>query len=120
MSYYLITWDESDGNDCTVFDTIVQAESRELALGLLSDSIEKTLTNSGTSYESDGNELGYYFNCADDCPEDCEEAHGGINLRTVETYSTEEEAYAARSRWHSEWVIPEPVTQQDSVIDARD
>lgn len=105
MSYYLITWDESDGNDCTVFDTIVQAESKDAALDLLGDAIEARLTKNGTSWEDDGNQIGYMFNCAEDCPEDCD-GHGGTSLREVEEYATETEANAARSKYHTEYVIP--------------
>lgn len=102
--FYLITWHESDGNDCTVYDTVVQAETEDSALSLLADAMEKRMDENGTSYEEDGNHLGYYFNCSDDCHEDCEE-HGGTSLREVNSYETEDSARSAMSKWHSEWSI---------------
>jgi len=102
--HYLIVWHESDGNDCTVYDTIVMAESEEAALNLLGDALERQMAANGTSWQDDGNQLGYYFDCTEACEEACE-GHGGTSLRTVEEYATEEEARNARSRYHSEWTI---------------
>lgn len=106
MPWFCIVWHESDGNDCTVYDTVVEAPTEDEALNLLSDALEKQMDANGTSYQEDGNHLGYYFDCAEDCPEDCD-GHGGTSLREVTTHTTEYDAMKARSRWHHEWTIPE-------------
>lgn len=103
--WYLIVWHESDGNDCTVYDSIVQAPTEDEALTVLGEALEAQMRANGTSFFEDGNHLGYYFNCADNCPEDCE-GHGGTSLRTVESYTTEVDAKASRSKWHSKWELP--------------
>jgi hypothetical protein len=103
--FYLIVWHESDGNDCTVYDTVVEAPTEDEALSLLGDALEARMTANGTDFQEDGNHIGYYFNCSEDCPEDCE-GHGGTSLRTVESYTTEVDARAMCSRWHSEWSMP--------------
>lgn len=102
--FYLITWHESDGNDCTVFDTVIGAASQEEALTALATAVEKALTDSETEFEEDGSEFGYYFHCTKECPEECD-GHGGIALRTVEEYPTLAEARANMAQWHSEYVI---------------
>lgn len=68
MNAYLITWHESDGNDCTVFDTVIKAQTEDEALSLLADALEKAMNANGTGFQEDGNILGYYFDCAEDCP----------------------------------------------------
>lgn len=104
MAWHLITWHESDGNDCTVYDSVVEAADQDQALDTLAGSLEARMRENGTAWQEDGNVLGYYFDCSEDCSEDCE-GHGGTSLREVQTFATEAEAEAQRSRWHSEWVI---------------
>lgn len=104
MNAYLYVWHESDGNDCTVYDTVVLAESEDSANDIISAAIERTMTENGTSFEDDGNLLGYYFNCSEDCSEDCE-GHGGTSLREVTQYATEDEARKQMSRWHTEYSV---------------
>ena len=99
--YYLVTFDETDGNDCTVYDTIIEAPSQKAALNTLSKHIEADLKGEWTD---DGSEFGYYFDCNSDCPEDCE-GHGGIGLREVEAHATEKDAQAARAPYHVEYTI---------------
>lgn len=104
--FHLIVWDESDGNDCTVFDTVVEAPTADDACSQLADALEKAMTENGTGYQEDGNMLGYYFDC--DCDEanaDTCDGHGGISLRTVESYTTEDDARAAMSKWHREYSV---------------
>lgn len=104
MPWFLITWHESDGNDCTVYDTVVNARTEDDALSTLGDALERQMRANGQDYEEDGNHLGYLFGCSEDCPEDCD-GHGGTSLRTVEVYTSELQAQAARSRYHSNWSI---------------
>ena len=101
--YYLITWHETDGNDCTVYDSIVAAGDESAALGTLAAAVERELTG---PYSDDGSEFGYYFECPDDCDggEFCE-GHGGIALRTVDAYPTLAEAQNNRSRWHLQYHV---------------
>lgn len=100
MRHYLIVWHESDGNDCTVYDTSVEAPSEQGALSILAYNIERDLNYNKVPYSDDGSELGYFFDCYDDCPEDCD-GHGGIALRGVEAFETYQEARAARSFYYS-------------------
>lgn len=104
MQTFLITWHESDGNDCRVYDSIITAATEDDALSQLGDALESRMEHNGASYEADGNHLGYYFGCSEDCSEDCE-GHGGTSLREVQAFETEEGARNAMSRWHSEWSI---------------
>lgn len=102
--WYLITWHESDGNDCTVYDTLVEASSEDEALTLLGTALEAKLTENGTDFSEDGNQLGYTYDCAEDCAEFCD-GHGGTSLRTVERHNSELAARSAMSFYHSEWSI---------------
>lgn len=104
MSWFLIVWHETDGNDCTVYDTVVEAATEDEALGKLGDALEKQMDANGTEYQEDGNHLGYYFGCSDDCADDCD-GHGGTSLREVTAYPTEDDARKDCSKWHSEWSI---------------
>jgi hypothetical protein len=102
--WYLITWHETDGNDCTVYDTVVQADCADDALTALDAAIEQQLTEQGNPYSSGGNLVDFYFDCDEDCPEDCE-GHGGIALRTIESYPTEAEARKQVSKWHLVYTV---------------
>lgn len=99
MKHYLVTWHETDGNDATVYDSIIEAPSEEGALSILSFNVERDMNETKTPYSDDGSEFGYYFECSEDCPEDCE-GHGGIVLRTVEAFETEQEARDAHPKYH--------------------
>jgi hypothetical protein len=116
MKTYLITFDESDGNDCTVYEAIIPAENPDMALMILADSVEAAMRSNDTVYETDGSEFGYYFGCPDDCDtlqsldacdsmEPCGIHAGGISLRTVETFDAYDAARAARSKFHLEWHV---------------
>lgn len=102
MGHYLVTWHETDGNDCTVYDSVIEAATEEKALSILAFNLECAMNDNKTPYSEDGSEFGYYFDCSDDCDEECD-GHGGICLRTVEVYATDKEAHAARSPWHTEY-----------------
>ncbi len=104
MRFYIVTFHETDGNDVTVFDALVSADSEDTAVSRVADSIEASLKENGTEYTEDGNALGYYFECSEDCGEMCE-GHGGIALRTVEAYDSEDEARQNMARYHSEWTV---------------
>lgn len=101
MKHFLITWHESDGNDCTVYDSVVSADSEELALTVLALAVEADLDAGAgpDSYAPDCSEFGYDFLCSADCPEDCE-GHGGIVLREVTEYPSRDAAIADRNSWH--------------------
>lgn len=110
MDWYLVTWHETDGNDCTVFDTIVQAENTEAAQNMVADAIEDMLTKNGQPFEGDG-DWGVCFNCTEDCGATVEDrelecqGHGGTSLRDVEAFATEADARGALATYHTEWVI---------------
>lgn len=104
MNAYLITFHETDGNDCTVYDAVVEASTESDALAQLTSSVQAVLDSNGTSYEEDGSEFGCYFNCSEDCSELCE-GHGGMALRHIETYPTVAEAELHRARYHSRWTV---------------
>ena len=109
MRHFLITFHETDGNDCTVYDAIIEANTEEQALSILSYNIERSLDDNKTPYSDDGSELGYYFDCFDDCHEECE-GHGGIALRTVESYETRKEAESEASKFHCTYVCDNGAT----------
>jgi hypothetical protein len=100
MKAYLITWNVSDGNDCTVYDTVTAAESEDAALEKLDRAIQAACPDA----ESDGDYVGYYFGCSEDCSEDCE-GHGGTSLREVREFDTEEAARKAKSTYHVNYEI---------------
>ena len=102
--FYLITFDESDGNDCEVFDAIVEAKTEEEALGLLAKSVDARLVENGVDFEEDGSEFGYFFNCSEDCGEDCH-GHGGMGLREVVAYDTLADAGSNKASYHTEWYV---------------
>lgn len=105
MSHYLVTFHETDGNDATVFDAIVEAADEQGAFCKVSDAIEADLTERGTSFETDG-DCGVYFQCEEDCPEECD-GHGGIAMRTAEPFETLEAAEKAQKAayFHSRYEV---------------
>lgn len=86
MKHYLITWHETDGNDCIVYDTIVAADSEELAL----DTLRLAVETDYDGLQDDGSEFGYYFDDAD----------GGLVLRDVQEFDSRAAAEAQCSIWH--------------------
>ena len=61
--FYLFEIRDTDGNDCTVYDCIIEADSIALATELIHAHFEAF-----TSLESDGNS-GYYRQCDCEVPE---------------------------------------------------
>jgi hypothetical protein len=95
MGFYVVTFHETDGNECTVYDAIVKADSEEHALSILAYSVESSMNENGTRYEEDGSEFGYYF--ADD--------EGGIALRDVTRYESLVDAEDACAFYHVTWHV---------------
>lgn len=105
MKHFLIVWHESDGNDCTVFDTIVKASSEQAALNRLAKSLLHCYSlNKDALYDS--SELIIDFPC--DCPEseyDACEGHGGTALRSIEAYTHADDAEAACAVYHTRYTV---------------
>ena len=103
MAWFSVTFHETDGNDCTVYDTVVEAETEDEAFGKVADSLEKTLTADGRGFEDDG-DCGFYFDCDCEIPEGDENtwecSHGGIVMREAERFEGEEGAEAAHLFYH--------------------
>ena len=97
MTHYLVTWHETDGNDATVYDTVVKADSEDAAYEAGSD--EAFTYSNMIDAEPDGG-FGFYFPC--DCPEDTDycDGHGGIVMRSAERFDTEDEARAEQRATH--------------------
>lgn len=100
IRHWLITWHETDGNDCTVFDTYAAAETEESALGVLSDALAKACPDA----EEGGDFVDFYFPCTDECALDCD-GHGGIALREIREFPSMQAACDARSFFHSTYEI---------------
>jgi hypothetical protein len=103
MAHYLVTFQESDGNDCTVYDAVVEADNEDAAYGRVCDAIEAQMKRDGTPYEDDG-DFGFYFDCGGECEGECD-GHGGIVMREAVAYATLEEAEAGRSRYHVPYYV---------------
>lgn len=110
--FYLITFGEFDGNDCTVYDAVIESNSDFHALDALAESVEKRLSDNGQPFESDGSEFGYNFLCPDDCEsidddsgEPCGLHSGGLLLRSIESYATWEAAEKGCAFYHSRWEV---------------
>lgn len=121
--FYLVTFHETDGNDCTVYDTIVQVKDctwdeqsgkpcercKDEAFGIVCDAIAKRLDEDGRAYSEDGS-FGFYFDCDSDgpyaCTDECD-GHGGIVMRDAEGFRTEAEAEAEQKAayYHSRFYI---------------
>lgn len=104
MGFYLITWDETDSNDTTVYDTVVESENKEAAFIKLSDHVQTRLIENKVEFESDGSEFGFIFNCTESCSEYCD-GHGGISLREIEEFFNEESAYSSIPHYHTKYFI---------------
>lgn len=104
MPGYLIVWHETDGNDCTVFDTPLVATNDDEALKTLYASWEE---HYGADIEDAGcDPMGADFPC--DCTgehaEFCE-GHGGLQVREVLYCGSYEDAWQARSAYHQVWEV---------------
>jgi hypothetical protein len=91
MKGYIVEMRDSDGNDCTVYDVILIAESAEAAEALVLTHFDKQAESRG--WESDG-DRGWYYPC--DCAEDSDgcDGHGGITLGDPEEFASLEAAAA--------------------------
>lgn len=112
--YYMFEVRDSDGNDCTVYDVIVAAESREAA----SDTLWAHAAKMYPHDESDGG-FGTYHACdcvcehrkrmvCDRCRETWECTHGGLTTNEdaegaygPQEYATHDAAFAARATYHA-------------------
>ena len=90
MRHYLVTFHETDENDTTVYDCVVNAEDENGAFGKVADEIAKRLDTDGRPYSEDGG-FGFWFDCTCDDADYCD-GHGGIVMRTAEPFEAEEDA----------------------------
>ena len=109
MKAYIVEIRESDGNDCTVYDCIVEAESHEDAFNKVYDHFSARAAAEG--WESDGGE-GWYFPCdCDDyiCDPDYEcEGHGGIVIGEPEEFASYADAMCSHTKesyYHSLYTV---------------
>jgi hypothetical protein len=123
VKYYLVTFHETDGNDVTVFDTIVEIDPcrdadvdhtgcesltcdtcKDAAFGVVYNAIAKRLKVDGIEASED--DFGFYFECDDLCADDCQ-GHGGITMRDAEIFETEEDAIKAQQAitYHSRFYV---------------
>lgn len=100
--HWLITWHETDGNDCTVFDTYIAAESEDAALGILSDALAAACPDADKG--CDFVDFTFPCDCDEKNAEHCD-GHGGTALREVVEYASEKEARAARPFYHSRYEV---------------
>jgi hypothetical protein len=129
VKYFLVTFHETDSNDVTVYDTIVEIDPcrdadvdhtgcesltcvtcKDAAFGVVCNAIAKRLNEDGRPYSEDGN-FGFYFDCDCEIPEDEAETwecpHGGIVMRDAEGYATREDADKAQGAmfYHSRFTV---------------
>ena len=98
---YLVTWHSTDGNDATVFDSVIGAKNEYAAKEKL---FNKWIEDCPEA-EEDG-DFGIYYPC--DCSEEDSEhcdGHGGAVIRTVDAFRSYDQANAARSRYHCDYTI---------------
>ena len=109
--FYLLELRDSDGNDCTVYDIIVEAADQDSALDRAWSEIMKDYPDD----EEDGG-YGTFHPCDCECehgvnPYQCEQecdgdqwecSHGGLllNDHNVKSFETYAEALAAHARYH--------------------
>ena len=110
MPYYVIELRDSDGNDTTVYDLLIEAETKDTALDKAWKFVEEEWPND----EHDGGEGTYHpCDCAceheksevcDDCWDGWECSHGGLLLDpyNVEEYPTHALAKQACSVYHNQ------------------
>ena len=112
--FFLIELRDSDGNDCTVYDVLIEAKDDEEAYAILDKYIEEEYPGD----ESDGS-FGTFHPCVcecehgtkseplcEECSEDRECSHGGLlygetGYQGFEAFDTYEQAYEARARYHT-------------------
>ena len=111
--FYIVEVQDSDGNDCTVYDALVQAPNRETA-------VERVFTEwVEVEYPFDEEDGGYgtyhpcdcrcgHYKALEDCEAGCSDSwecsHGGLLVSEPEEakeYPTEEEARACLVPYHS-------------------
>jgi hypothetical protein len=108
LAWWLVEVRESDGNDGSVTDFIVEAESKETA----GDRVMKVFTDAG--HEEDGSwgtfapcdcECEHTYGVCDDCADSWECSHGGASLPEPEDiqgpFDGPAQAKAAGSCYHS-------------------
>ena len=108
FSYWVVECRDSDGNDCTVLDFIVQAEDADKALSKVMD---ECMNRVPTADEDGG--WGAFYACDCDLPTDQDEldcwecSHGGFLLSETPEgpFATEAEALDASPVYHSSEVI---------------
>ena len=104
MPFYLVSISDSDGNDNTILDYTVEADSKADAVEKTADAVEARAKENGIGMESDGG-FGWFYHCDCDIPEAEEEtwecSHGGITINDGEEavdgpFDSESEARKAR------------------------
>jgi hypothetical protein len=119
--FYLFEVRDSDGNDCSVFDVIVEAETKETASAQLWKHLEEQYPDDegdggfGTFHACDcacdhfvGNGQTPVVGICDDCADGWECSHGGLTTNEdaagqygPQEFATYNEALAAHARYHS-------------------
>ncbi len=100
MFYYFEIRD-TDGNNCRVYDCVVEAENEDKAYDEVQASIKAAYPND----DEDGSG-GTYHVCDCEEPEEPEcEGHGGITVSDAQEFATEDEAEAECASYHSTWHI---------------
>lgn len=103
MPFYLYEIRDSDGNDCIVYDCIVEAADLDSAEDRIFEHFDAF-----TTLDTDG-DRGYYREC--DCAippteiDTWECSHGGISISAPEVYETEDAAITACVYYHSRYSI---------------
>lgn len=103
VRHWLITWHETDGNDCTVFDTYVAAETEESALDVLSDALATACPSAQEG--CDFVDFTFSCDCGEENAEHCD-GHGGTALREIREFPSMQAACDARPFYHSCYEIP--------------
>lgn len=104
--WWVVECRDSDGNDCTVIDFVVRAETADKALHAVMDECMSRAPDA----EEDGG-FGAYYACDCDIPENDEYwecSHGGFSLDEINVrgpFETENEALGASPSYRSTEVI---------------
>jgi hypothetical protein len=105
--WYIVESRESDGNDCSVTDHIVEADDAKAAVNKVCNELERRATERGIGMESGGG-FGYYFECDCDIPEGEEDSwecsHGGVDVAEpdqVQAFATFDAVQVERALYHS-------------------
>lgn len=106
MNAYIVEIRESDGNDCTVYDCIVDAHSEQDAFDRVYAHFDERAEHE--DWENDGGE-GWYFPCdCTDADADACEGHGGLMIGDAEEFASRadaEHAHATITYYHSLYVL---------------